>query len=258
MEKTTVESHHSARLLVVQPDPKGLLDDFDEWLTARGVRITTIRPHVGDEVPVHLGDADAVLVLGGSMSSLDDAQYPWLERIRALLRDAHHARKPALGICLGGQLMAQAHGGSVSVGANGTEGGLITVRWRHEASGDALLSGLPDPLPVGALHGDAIDVLPPSARWLGQNSRYPHQAFRVGDTSWGLQFHPEVSADSMRMWVSCMDEEEVGVDDDLRRSAALFEHDYPQVRVHTAKLAGRFAGLITSCLERSEAVPARP
>ncbi|CAN5534966.1 type 1 glutamine amidotransferase [soil metagenome] len=249
MNENLREPSTSPRLLVIEPDPKALLDDFEMWLTEYGVRITTIRPHAGEDVPTELIDVDAVLVLGGSMSSLDDLDYPWLEQIRELLRNAHDTGRPALGICLGAQLMAQAHGGSVSVGANGLEGGLITVRWRDEAGGDALLGGLADPFAVGALHGDAIEVLPPSASWLARNDRYPHQAFRLGATSWGLQFHPEVSAATMGMWVSYMEDEHGGQLAQLRSSAELFHRQYAEVQSGTATLARRFARLISFSVE---------
>jgi GMP synthase-like glutamine amidotransferase len=32
-------------------------------------------------------------------------------------------------------------------------------------------------------------------------ARYPHQAFRVGDAAWGMQFHVEASAGMIARWV---------------------------------------------------------
>lgn len=231
-------------LLVVQPDADGILDNFERWLTDEGVRIRTIRPYDGDAVPTNLVD-DAVIVLGGAMSSVDDGEFPWLEDIRELFRSAHRADRAALGICLGAQLLAQAHGGRVRVGRHGTEGGLIEVRWLAAADGDALVGGLPNPFPVGALHGDSIDVLPPSATWLAASGRYPHQVFRVGSRSWGVQFHPEVSVPTMRMWLS-------GIGDDpradvraLTRSVDEFDRHQTSVVAGTSLLARRFAQLIS-------------
>lgn len=234
----------SRRLLVVQPDPKGVLDNFERWLTAEGLTIQTVRAYNGEQVPRKLGDAAAVLVLGGSMSSLDDRGYPWLEDIRELLRSAHDAGQPALGICLGAQLMAQAHGGLVEAGAHGTEGGLISVHWCDDVKDDALLSDLPDPFLVGALHGDGIVKLPPTAKWLAKSDQYLHQAFRLGSSSWGLQFHPEVSVEAMRMWVSCMDRNEGHDISGLENSASEFEQQQDTVLVGTSIVANRFADLI--------------
>lgn len=231
-------------VLVVQPDAKGGIDNFDRWLTAEGCAIETVRPYEGEVVPRKLDDVDAVLILGGNMSSLDDREYSWLEDIRELLRSAHDAGRPAVGICLGAQLMAQAHGGHVEVGANGTECGLISVQWRAEAKNDALLGDLPEPFLVGAFHGDAIVKLPAGAAWLARSNQYLHQAFRVGSSSWGLQFHPEVSNEAMRMWLSDMDDVEGADIAELHRSADEFERQQAGVLAGTAALARRFARAI--------------
>lgn len=156
-----------------------------------------------------------------------------MEDIRELLRSAHDAGQPALGICLGAQLMAQAHGGQVEVGAQGTDGGLISVHWRDDVKNDALLGDLPDPFLVGALHDDTIVKLPPTAKWLAKSDQYMHQAFRLGASSWGLQFHPEVSVETMRMWVSCMDTNEGHNISGLENSTDEFEQKQDTVLVGT-------------------------
>jgi GMP synthase-like glutamine amidotransferase len=47
---------------------------------------------------------------------------------------------------------------------------------------------------------DAVTVLPPAARWLARSESCPHQAFRVGPSAWGVQFHPEVGAEQLVHW----------------------------------------------------------
>jgi len=49
-------------------------------------------------------DADALVVLGGSMSCQDDAEAPWLAPTRQLISRTVRAGTPFLGICLGHQL----------------------------------------------------------------------------------------------------------------------------------------------------------
>lgn len=232
------------RLLVIEPDAKAILDNFEPWLTAAGLSIQTVRPYDGDVVPRTLAGADAVLVLGGSMSSLDDHDYPWLEDIRELLRSTHAAARPALGICLGAQLMAQAHGGLVEVGARGTEAGLISVHWRDQAKDDSFVGDLPDPFLVGALHGDAIATLPPTALWLAESDQYAYQAFRLGTSSWGLQFHPEVSPEALRMWLFGMDRNDQHDNSRLEHHATEFERHQDTVLAGTSTLATRFADQI--------------
>ncbi len=189
----------TAHVLVVQPDASDPLCVFDGWLAEEGITCEVIRPYDGEVVPHEL-DADGLLVLGGDMSSLDDAGFPWLEDIRALMRRAGASGRPSLGICLGGQLMAQAFGGSTSVGDNGLEAGVVEVRWREEAAEDPVFGGLPSPFRAAAYHGDMIATLPSGAAWLGESSAYPHQAFRIG-TSWGVQFHPEIDLATYDAWM---------------------------------------------------------
>ena len=176
-------------VLVVQPDPVAPLFRAEAWLREEGVEWTTVRPFAGDRVPDRL-ELDGLVVLGGSMSSLDGALYPWLEDIRALQRAAAAQGKPSLGICLGAQLMAQAFGGATAKGDCGLEAGVAWVDWLPTASEDPVLSGLAGPFPTGTMHGDMVAVLPQDAVLLGTGPVYPHQAFRVGATSWGVQFHP--------------------------------------------------------------------
>ncbi|MEU8656679.1 hypothetical protein AB0C31_08125, partial [Actinoplanes philippinensis] len=47
---------------------------------------------------------------------------------------------------------------------------------------------------------DEITELPAGAVLLAASSRYPHQAFRIGDRAWGLQFHIECDAEMIADW----------------------------------------------------------
>lgn len=234
----------TAHILVVQPGDDDPLGRFEGWLRGCGLDIHTIRPFAGDTVPQQLS-ADALIVLGGDMSSTDDAHFPWLEDIRALLRDAAARPEPTLGICLGAQLLAQALGGTVAKGTDGTEAGLVTVSLTAEAVGDRLFDGLGPDIPVASMHGDAITVLPDDAVLLGTGSTYPHQAFRAATNAWGVQFHPEISPETYAQWAVAFRSSDPtqthrvaqGVDD-------LASGDLAVQRV-AAHLASRFADLIT-------------
>ena len=51
-------------------------------------------------------------------------------------------------------------------------------------------------------HRDEIAELPAGAVLLAASTRYPHQAFRMGDRAWGLQFHIECDADMIASWAA--------------------------------------------------------
>ncbi len=185
------------RVVVIQNVPHDPIGRLATWLD--GIELEIVRPYAGDAVP---GRApDGLIVLGGSMSATDDHPTTWLPEVQRLLAGAVAGAVPTLGICLGAQLLAVACGGRVEQSAApGRESGVIDVTWRAAATDDLLVAGLPDPFPAPSWHVDAVSELPAGAIWLGESAMYPHQAFRVGECAWGLQFHPEVSLADYRNW----------------------------------------------------------
>jgi GMP synthase (glutamine-hydrolysing) len=187
------------RVLVIEHEASCPVDRMSTWLSEAGATVEVCRPYAGDPVPGRV-EQDALLVLGGHMGAWDDERAPWLPAVRRLLSAAVEDRTPTLGVCLGAQLLAAATGGRVEVGAPGPEAGVVDVRWRPEGADDPVVSRLPQPFPGPNMHHDAVVELPPGSVWLGETSMYPHQAFRVGERAWGVQFHPEVSLPTFRAW----------------------------------------------------------
>jgi GMP synthase (glutamine-hydrolysing) len=103
----------SPRLLVVQHEPEATPGLLVAAAAAAGVRLEVVEAP-GQDVPAELGGADGLVVLGGEMDADELDAYPHLEPTMALLRDAAARGAPALGICLGAQLAANALGGTVN------------------------------------------------------------------------------------------------------------------------------------------------
>ena len=95
---------------------------------------------------------------------------------------------------------------TVGPGADGPEIGWAPVDLAPDAATDRLFAGLPERLTVLHWHGDAFD-LSPGAHRLAGSVRYPIQAFRVGATAWGVQFHVEVTAAAVEGMVRAFPEE---------------------------------------------------
>jgi GMP synthase-like glutamine amidotransferase len=170
------------------------LGRFADWMPKFGLDLRVVHPYAGDPLPDAVED-DALIVMGGPMGANDDAHVPWLTKTKGLLADAVERNVPALGVCLGAQLLAVAAGGQVERGGDGPEQGLDSVAI---GVGDALFDI--GEFPVVQWHYDTVVALPGGASLLGWSDRYPVQAFRVGRCAWGVQFHVEATAQMVADW----------------------------------------------------------
>ena len=230
-------------ILVLEPDPAAPLDRFEKWLVAGGVRVRVLRPHRNDSLPKTL-DAAGLVVLGGRITLTGADEYPWLAAARDLLRQAVHAEVPVLGICLGAQMLGQATGGVVTVGERGTELGAVQIKWTSAAEQDPLFADAPDPFLAGAFHRDAMSQLPPGGVLLGGTDMYSHQIFRVGTRAWGVQFHPEISAERYLTWRDLSRDSGADFTERFERGCEnLVRHDR-EIVASSSWLARRFARLV--------------
>ncbi len=191
--------------LVIENDPSDPLGRLADWFAEAELPLTVLRPHAGDELPENLDGYLALVVLGGDQSAYPgatgDPGAPWVPALEGLLRKAVRNRVPTLGVCLGGQLLASAHGGLVERSTSGPEIGPGLVARRDAADTDPLFKYVPLIPDVIQWHSDEITELQLSATLLAASTRYPHQAFRLGDRAWGLQFHIECDVEMIAGWV---------------------------------------------------------
>jgi GMP synthase-like glutamine amidotransferase len=193
-----------ATALVIESDPSDDARRLGEWLTEAGLELRVLRPYAGDPLPADLDGHAALIVLGGEQSAYPAPDgtpgAPWFPATEALLRKAVRHRVPTLGICLGAQLLATAHAGAVERSAAGPEIGPALVGKRDAADTDPLFKWVPLAPDVLQWHLDEITELPSGAVLLAASTRYPHQAFRMGERAWGLQFHIECDTAMIADW----------------------------------------------------------
>ncbi|MER5203624.1 type 1 glutamine amidotransferase [Streptomyces sp. NPDC002825] len=192
-------------VLVVQHEEDAGPGLVGEHLVRTGLRLDLIRAWKGEALPETLGGHAGLLVLGGSVNCEDDEAAPWLPRVRALVREAVAGEVPLLGICLGGQIVAHALGGSVARRAQGPEVGAVPLRRLPAADADPVLGAVPEGAPAAQWHWDEVDRLPAGAVPLLSGDDCPYQAFRTGSVGWAVQFHPEAGADTLTAWAAADD-----------------------------------------------------
>ncbi len=170
-------------------------------LRAAGIELEVCRVFAGDQLPSRIDAFDGLVVMGGPMSAASDEEFPTRLSEIDLLSQAVQSDVPTLGICLGAQLLAAAGEAAVYPGGGGPEVGWGPVRLDASCRDDPLFAGLPDELTVLHWHGDTFD-LPPGSQHLISNANYTHQAFRMADMAWGIQFHLEVNEEAVAGFVS--------------------------------------------------------
>jgi GMP synthase-like glutamine amidotransferase len=181
---------------------------FADAAAERGDELIEWVPPSGEPPP---DGFDAALVFGGSMNVDQEQAHPWLppekELLRALLRD----ERPTLGVCLGAQLLAEAAGAEPRR-ADTPEIGWYEIELTAEASADPVFGPLPERFIGFQWHGFEFP-LPPGAVALARSPACL-QAFRAGGAAWGVQFHAEVTRESIASWVAQAGEDG---DEDARR-----------------------------------------
>ena len=185
---------------------------------------------------------DAIVPMGAPWSVYDESTIgAWVLEEVGLLRRAHDAGVPVLGICFGGQALATALGGSVERAPE------AEIGWYDLESDDP---GLIEGGPWFQWHHDRWTP-PPGARTLARTPLAPSQAFVLG-RSLAVQFHPELTVTQLQGWF------------DNGGAAYLDEHGYDTAAVMARTVAeadsaaDRSRRLVGRFLDQVAAAPSAP
>lgn len=230
------------RLLVIGHDYLETAGSIEGRFAERGYAIEGVRVVPADRlddpgVDFDFPDPrayDAVLVLGARWSAYSDMVASWVKPETELLRTADEAGIPVFGICFGGQMLAQAHGGQV-------------VPSPVPEVGPSVVTGVPAVTGVWTQwHYDRF-VPPADATVVGANAAAP-QAFVIR-RNLAVQFHPEVDAANVQGWL-----DDGGTEDALGRGFdpdVLIEH----VRSLDGEVPARAAALVDYFLDEVAEAP---
>jgi GMP synthase (glutamine-hydrolysing) len=187
------------RVVAVHQEEMSSLDSFEAPILARGHELEHWHAW-RDPVPADIACAGAAIVLGGIANPDQTDELPWLHREQAALASLVSSGTPVLGICLGAQMLASALGAPVGR-LPLPEIGWWPVASNASAASDPVLGGLPARFQAFEWHDYAFD-LPAGATLLAGSERSPHQAARLAQNAWALQFHLEVGADTIGSWAT--------------------------------------------------------
>ncbi len=177
--------------------------DFEDWFIAGlgldSDQLAVFDPRTGADFPPL--ERVAGLLLTGSHSMVTE-HLDWSERAARWTKTAVEAGIPTLGVCYGHQLLAHAFGGQVGPNPNGTQEGTTTIQLTPEGRADPLVGSLGvERFEAQVSHTQSALELPPGATRLAFDGWDANQAFRMGESAWGVQFHPEMDADIARAYI---------------------------------------------------------
>ena len=185
------------RFLVLQHSPLDHPGVMRRYLEEDGISWDAINMHEGQPIPL-LDDYAALIVMGGPQQIDQETEHPWLLIEKDFIRRTiEENTKPILGICLGSQLIAEAMGGRVGPMLR-PEIGVLDIELLPGATEDPLFKGFPTRAKAVQWHLYSTLELPPGARHLASSPACKNQAFCVGRAAYALQFHMELSADTVQ------------------------------------------------------------
>jgi GMP synthase-like glutamine amidotransferase len=234
------------RALVFQHHPDEDPGALGTRLVAAGLDLTVVELDAGDVIP-DLEPFDLLLAMGGPMDVWQEDEHPWLMAEKAAIRTwVRELGRPYLGVCLGHQLLAVALGGEVGPMETG-ELGVVEITRTAAGAADPVFSHLPPVMPGLEWHQAEVRRLPADGILLAGNDACPVQAFHVGPSAWGVQFHLEVEASTVPLWAKVPEYAEAlakaGHDDALWLHHAVDRHLDTMSEVSGALMAGVLATL---------------
>lgn len=142
-------------------------------------------------------DVDLLIIMGGAMSVNDEANYSWLKVEKRWIRRYLSKGKPAIGLCLGGQLIANALGANVSRNAYQELGWGSVYKTSDENSN---YFSVPAELTVMQWHSETFEI-PKGAKLLATNQICQNQMYQIGANVLGFQFHPEITPRVLSLYI---------------------------------------------------------
>ncbi len=168
---------------------------IEQWTNKNNHTVSYTKFYEKYDLP-DVNEIDWLIVMGGPMGAYDESVYNWMSDEKKFIRKAVEKGKIVLGICLGSQLIAEVLGAKVYPNKQ-KEIGWFDLQLTGEGKKEHMLSGFEEKFSVFHWHGDTFD-LPAGSTNLFKSEVTAHQAFLYKTKVLGLQFHFEVTAETLK------------------------------------------------------------
>jgi GMP synthase (glutamine-hydrolysing) len=168
------------------------IGDYEMWFQRAAPEETLGLVDLQSKDPQWPDEYAGVIIMGSPHSVYEPL--PWLPKALDAISELLDRKVPILGVCFGHQMLCTVMGGEVSASGKGYEAGTVQLQATPEGLADPLIGPLFDSgkMIVNESHGDTVIALPKGATVLAENQHDPHQALRLTENVWSVQFHPEI------------------------------------------------------------------
>lgn len=176
--------------VILQHEANTTAGSTELWLNLSKKPYQICKLYKGDSLPL-LTSVQEIIICGGSMNVDQESKIPWLTHEKKWIQQALRQKKKIVGLCLGGQLLAEALGAQVGP-LNFSE-----VGWSPMTlSQNQRIGTLAGTLSVFQWHSYCFKEVPKALTFAG-NKAWPYQGFTFENHVVGFQYHPE----STRDWI---------------------------------------------------------
>lgn len=190
-------------ILLVRCDPEETFGAAPSALEDADAAVAIWEAIDGEPRP-SLESTAGVIVFGSSYNVGQADEQPLIKEVREVTLDAVERGVPYLGICFGAQLLAWSLGRDV-VRAPEREVGYEPIAPTAAAVDDPVSVRVVPEDRVFQWHMDTYE-LPDGATLLATGHRVRHQAYRVEDRTWGVQWHLDVDRAEVDLWLGSFEQ----------------------------------------------------